>query len=102
MLQAISERKRPVEGKEFWSVGGLHGHFPVATLDAHRLGRVDVARMFQKTGWSERWYSRTVHIARSLGEDCDARQSSSIRDGADKQNLMVERAGELQSSWMDI
>ena len=102
ILQAISERKRPVEGKEFWSVGGLHGHFPVATLDAHRLGRVDVARMFQKTGWSERWYSRTVHIARSLGEDCDARQSSSIRDGADKQNLMVERAGELQSSWMDI
>ena len=28
-------------------------HFPVANLDAYRLG-VDVARMFQKTGWSKR------------------------------------------------
>ena len=87
ILQAISEWKRPVEGKEFgsvgrcdragvsgsvelerrWSVGGLHRHFPVANLYANRLGRADVARMFQKTGWSERWYSRIVHTARTLG-----------------------------------
>ena len=87
ILQAISEWKRPVEGKEFgyveccdrtgvsesvelergWSVGGLHRHFLVANLDAHRLGRVDVARMFQETRWSERRYSRIVHTARTLG-----------------------------------
>ena len=82
-----SEWKRPVEGQEVgsveccdrsgvsesvelergWSVGGLHRHFPVADLDAHRLGRVENARMFQKTGWSERWCSRIVHTARTLG-----------------------------------
>ena len=70
ILQAISEWKRLLEGKEFgsvvccdrsgvsesvelergWTVGGLHGHFPVADFDAHRLGRVDVARLFQKIG----------------------------------------------------
>ena len=40
---------------------------PVADFDAHRLGCVDVARMFQKTGWSERWCTRIVHAARTLG-----------------------------------
>ena len=61
-LRAISEWKRPVEGKEFGSVvccdrscvsesveleRGFYGHFPVADFDAHRLGRVDAARLFQ-------------------------------------------------------
>ena len=55
-----------VELERGWSVGGLHRHFPVANLDAYRLG-VDVARMFQKTGWSKRWYSRIVHTAQTLG-----------------------------------
>ena len=82
ILQAISEWKRPVEGKEFgsvvcchrsgvsesvelergWIVGGFLGHFL-----AHRLGCVVVARMFQKTGWSERWCTRIVHAVRTLG-----------------------------------
>ena len=31
-------------------VKGLYGHFPVADFDAHRLGCVVVARMFQKIG----------------------------------------------------
>ena len=102
ILQAICEWKRPVEGKEFgsvgccdrtgvsdsvelergWSVGGLHRHFLVANLDAHRLGRVDVARMFQKTGWSKRWYSRIVRTARTLGRiamPCSHRQSEMER-----------------------
>ena len=37
-----------VEVERGWTVGGLHRHFPVADLDAHRLGRVDVARMLRK------------------------------------------------------
>ena len=61
-----------VEVERGWTVGGLHRHFPVADLDAHRLGRVDVARMFEKTGWSQRWCTRIVHAAGTLGriEDC--------------------------------
>ena len=71
-MQAKTEWKRPVDEKEFgsveccdrsgasgrvelergWTVGG---HFLVADFDAHRLRRVDVARMFQKIGWGERW-----------------------------------------------
>ena len=86
-LQAISEWKRPGEGKEFGSVecwdgtgvfesvelergwtglGGLFGHFPVADFDAHRLGRFVVGRMSQKIGWSARWCIRIVHV-RTLG-----------------------------------
>ena len=87
ILQAMSEWKRPVEGKEFgsvvccdrsgvsesvelervWTVGGVYRHFLVADFDAHRLGRFVAARMFQKIGWSERWCSRIVHTARTLG-----------------------------------
>ena len=87
-LQAISEWKRPGDGKEFGSVecwdgtgvfesvelergwtglGGLFGHFPVADFDAHRLGRFVVARMSKKIGWSERWCSQIVHAVRTLG-----------------------------------
>ena len=87
ILQATFEWKRLDEEKEFgtveccdrsgvfesvelergWFVRGLYGHFPVADFDAHRLGCVVVARMFQKIGWSERWYTRIVHAIRTLG-----------------------------------
>ena len=117
ILQAIFELKRLAEWKEFesakycdrpyvygsaelergWSGGRLNRHFPVGDFDAHRLGCFVVARMFQKTGWSE---CVLVHTNYSR-VDCDAQQSSCIRDGADKQKLLVERAGGLRSSWMD-
>ena len=87
ILQAIFEWKRLEEEQEFgtveccdrsgvpesveqergWFVRGLYGHFPVADFDARRLGRVAVARMFQKIGWSERWCTRIVHAVRTLG-----------------------------------
>ena len=40
-------------------------------------------------------------VFRPCEGDCDAQQSSCIRDGVDKQKLLVGRADGLQSSWMD-
>ena len=53
-----------------WNVAGLSEDSTdifVADFDAHRLGCVAVARMFQKTGCSVRWCTRIVHAARTLG-----------------------------------
>ena len=86
ILQAIFECKQHKKEKEFgtveccyrcgvlesaelecrWSGRRLYRYFPVADFNARRLGCVVVARMFQKTGWSERWYSRIVHAIRTL------------------------------------
>ena len=88
MLQAISECKQHEKEKEFgtveccdrsgvlergelergWFGRGLYRHFPVPDVDAHRLGCVAVARMFQKIGWSQRWCTRNVHAVRTLGK----------------------------------
>ena len=87
ILQAVFEWKQHEEEKEFgtveccdrsgvlesvelecgWFGRGLYRYFPVADFNAHRLGCVVVARMFQKTGWSERWCTRIVHAVRTLG-----------------------------------
>ena len=123
LLQAIFELKRFVEWKDFesakccdrqcvfesaelergWSCGRLNGHFPVADFDAHRVGRFFIARMFQEAGWTECWCTRGHLRQANWWADCDAQQSSSIRDGADKQKLLggasrwtaVERGGQL-------
>ena len=54
-----------------WNVAGLAEDctdiFFVADFNARRLGCVAAARMFQKTGWSERGCSRIVHAVRTLG-----------------------------------
>ena len=50
-----------------WIGRRLYRYFPVADFNARRLGRVAVARMFQKTGWSERGSSRIVHAVRTHG-----------------------------------
>ena len=109
-LQAIFEWKRFEEEKEFrtveccdrssvlesvelergWFGRGLYRHFPVADFDAHRLGCV--ARMFQKTGWSERWCTRLVHA----WEDCDVRRLSSIENGKDNRRLSGVRQDGLR------
>ena len=121
ILQATSEWTRLAEWKEFGSAkccdrpcvfestelersrsgGRLNGHFPVADFDDHRLGRFVTARMFQEAGWSECWCTRTIHAVRTLGGDCDAHQSSCIRDGMDKRELLEEGADRLQSSCVD-
>ena len=87
ILQAIFECKQHAKEKEFgtvercdrsgvlesvelecgWIGGRLYRYFPVADFNARRLGRVAVARMCQKTGWSERGSSRIVHAVRTHG-----------------------------------
>ena len=71
-----------------WIGRRLHRYFPVADFNARRLGRVAVARMFQKTGWSERGR-------------CDVWQLSSIGNGKDNRRLSGVRQDGLRSSWMD-
>ena len=109
----MSKRKRFPEWKEFglsnavtdpvslkmlsWKVAGLNGLFLVADTDAHRLECFVTARMFQKAMLVHTNFSRRANS----WEDCDAQQSSCIRDGADNQKLLDERADGLQSSWMD-
>ena len=85
ILQAIFECKQHEKEKEFgtvdccdrssvlesvelecrWSGRRLYRYFLVADFNARRLGCVAVARMFQKTGWSERGCSRIVHAVRT-------------------------------------
>ena len=42
-----------------------------------------------------------VNVRANLWEDCDARQSLSIKSGMDKRKLLEVRADGLRSSWMD-
>ena len=121
ILQAISEWKRPVEGKDFGSVGccdrtgvfesvelergwsgrGLCGHFLVADFDAHRLGCVVVARMFQKIGWSERWCTRIVHAVRTPGRIAMSGGYRQLKMERTIEDCRGVRQDGLRSSWMD-
>ena len=121
ILQAVFEWERLEEEKEFgtveccdrsgvlesveleggWFGRGLYRHFPVVDFDAHRLGCVVVARMFQKIGWSERCCTRIVHAVRTLGRIAMSELLSSIENGKDNRRLSGVRQDGLRSSLMD-
>ena len=74
-----------------WSGRKLCRHFPVADLNAHRLGCVIVARMFPQTGWGGCWCARIVHAVRTPGRFA---MSGSYRQGAARWTA-VELDGQL-------
>ena len=50
-----------------WNVAGLAQIFSCRRFQCSQMGRVAVARMFQKTGLGEHGCSRIVHAVRTLG-----------------------------------
>ena len=84
-----------------WTGRRLYRHIPVADFNARRLGRVAVARMFQKTGWSERGSSRIVHAVRThgriamSGSDRQSEMERTIEDCCAARWTAVELDGQL-------
>ena len=82
-----------------WSGRKLCRHFPVADLNAHRLGCVIVARMFPQTGWGGCWCARIVHAVRTLGRVamsgsyCQSEMEGTIEDCRGCGKMDCGRAG---------
>ena len=113
IFQAMFEWKRLADRKEFgtvslkvlsWNVAGLSADSTDIFLSQiSMLTDWDVLLLqecFRKLDGVNVGAHELLTPCELLG-DCDAQQSSCIRDGADKQKLLVERAGGLQSSWRD-
>ena len=120
ILQAISQWKRPVEGKEFgsveccdrsdisgsvelergWTVGGLHKRFLSQISMLTDWDVLVLQECFRKLNGVNVGAHELFTPPELLG-DCDAQQSSCIRDGVVNQKLFEERTDGLRSSWMD-
>ena len=116
ILQAISEWKRPGEGKEFgsvecwdrtgvsesvelergWSVGGFQRHLPVANLELTDWDVLMLQECFRKLGG----VNVGAHELFTPPELFDAQQSWSIRNGAENRRLLGVRRDGLRSSWV--
>ena len=88
-----------------WDVAGLSKDstdiFLSQIFDAHSVGYAVVARpVFIKLDGVNVGVHERFTPSELVGRDCDAQQLSNISDGADKRELLWERADGLQSSWV--